>query len=59
MNTTRKLERIVVLCTPDDIERVNRYCKANKLNRSEFVRDTILAKVATHEKRKETAVAPA
>ena len=52
---TRKLERIVVLCSPDDISRINRYCKDKKMNRSEFVRDIVLAKVDTHEKRTKTA----
>ena len=55
----RKLERVVVLCTPDDVARINRYCKAKKLNRSEFVREAIMAKVAAHEKRTEPAPASA
>jgi len=56
---TRKLERVVVLCTPDDVARIKRYCKAKKVNRSEFVRETIMAKVDAHEKRTEKVAAPA
>jgi hypothetical protein len=48
----RKLERVVFLCSADDVRRINRYCDETRANRSVYIRDTILTNIRKWEKRK-------
>jgi metal-responsive CopG/Arc/MetJ family transcriptional regulator len=54
----RKLERVVVLCSAEDVQRINEYCTRTGKNRSVFIRDLVMAKVATSEKAKRDAKLP-
>ena len=52
----RKDERICALLTTSEFERINRYCRVKKTNRSDFLRAIVMGKVEAHEKRnKKTA----